>query len=94
MHGRCLHEFNVWTSGSLLCLKNDFDLNPEETHVCQYIPKFLTIETFHIHSNLARGMIVVDGDYKHKGRIIIATFKPLIEFLGPISYKHEYPLFV
>ena len=86
-------ELNLGTIGSLLGFKNNSKLQPAQTHVGQYLPKFLSIETFNIHCNLARGMIVADGDYKHKETNIIATFKPLTEFLEPIVYEPQYPLF-
>jgi len=41
----------VGTVGKLLRFKNNTDLKPEVTHIGQFLPKFLSIETFNIHCN-------------------------------------------
>jgi len=38
-------------------------------------------------------MIIEDDEYKYKETNIIATIKPLTEFLEPIAYEPQYPLF-
>lgn len=59
-------NFNIGTVGRLLGFNNNTDLKSQGTHMGKIYLKFLSIKKCNLHYNLARGMIIAYGDYKHK----------------------------
>lgn len=71
----------------------------KDNNLCKFlgypdsVPKFMAVDTFNVHCNIASGQIVGDENGLHKETDIISTFKVKSYFKEPMIYECRTPIY-